>query len=68
MVNYWNAKTKNFKFTAKFPKVITAGKIGDFTSETINTLIKEGYESVWKEYPHFVSAPIAAYSTSSNNE
>ena len=36
-----------------------AGKIGDFTSETINTLIKEGYESVWKEYPHFVSAPIA---------
>jgi hypothetical protein len=27
-----------------------AGKIGDFTSETINTLIKEGYESVWKEY------------------
>jgi NTE family protein len=31
-----------------------AGKIGDFTSETIKTLIKEGYESTWKEYPQFV--------------
>jgi NTE family protein len=31
-----------------------AGKIGDFTSETINRLIKEGYESTWKEYPQFV--------------
>jgi NTE family protein len=31
-----------------------AGKIGDFTSETIQTLIKEGYESTWKEYPPFV--------------
>jgi hypothetical protein len=31
-----------------------AGKIGDFTSETIETLIKEGYESTWKEYPQFV--------------
>ena len=31
-----------------------AGKIGDFTSETIKTLIKEGYESTCKEYPQFV--------------
>ena len=31
-----------------------AGKIGDFTSETIKTLIKEGYESTWREYPQFV--------------
>jgi len=31
-----------------------AGKIGDFTSETIKTLIKEGYESTWKEYPQFM--------------
>ena len=32
----------------------TAGKIADFTSETIKRLIKEGYESTWKEYPQFV--------------
>ena len=32
----------------------TAGKVGDFTSETIKRLIKEGYESTWKEYPQFV--------------
>ena len=31
-----------------------AGKIGDFTSETIKTLIKEGYQSNWKEYPQYV--------------
>jgi NTE family protein len=31
-----------------------AGKIGDFTSETIKKLIKEGYESTRKKYPHFV--------------
>ena len=33
-----------------------AGKIGDFTSETIKKLIKEGYESTWKEYCQFVSS------------
>lgn len=33
-----------------------AGKIGDFTSETIRKLIKEGYESTWKEYCQFVSS------------
>ena len=26
MVNHWNMKPKNFKFTAKFPKVITHEK------------------------------------------
>jgi len=31
-----------------------AGRIGDFTSETIKKLIKEGYESTWKKYPQFV--------------
>jgi NTE family protein len=33
-----------------------AGKGGDFTSETIKKLIKEGYESTWKEYCQFVSS------------
>lgn len=33
-----------------------AGKIGDFTSETIKKLIKEGYESTWKGYCQFVSS------------
>lgn len=32
----------------------TSSKIGDFTSETIKKLIKEGYESTWKKYPQFV--------------
>src|SRR6185437_8092268 len=27
----------------------TSSKIGDFTSETIKKLIKEGYESTWKK-------------------
>lgn len=35
-----------------------AGKIGDFTSDTINTLIKEGYESVRKQCPQ-VASPTA---------
>ena len=33
-----------------------AGKVGDFTSETIKKLIKEGYESTWKEYCQLVSS------------
>jgi predicted acylesterase/phospholipase RssA len=32
----------------------TSSKIGDFTSETIKKLIKEGYESTWKKYPQLV--------------
>ena len=32
----------------------TSSKIGDFTSETIKKLIKEGYESTWKKFPQFV--------------
>lgn len=31
-----------------------SGKIGDFTSDTINKLVKEGYESTWKKYPQFI--------------
>ena len=31
-----------------------SGKIGDFTSETIKKLIKEGYESTWKKHPQFI--------------
>jgi hypothetical protein len=32
----------------------TSSKIGDFTSETVKKLIKEGYESTWKKYSQFV--------------
>jgi hypothetical protein len=28
-----------------------SAKDGDFTSETIDKLIKEGYESTWRKYP-----------------
>jgi NTE family protein len=31
-----------------------SAKDGDFTSETINKLIKDGYESAWRKYPQFV--------------
>jgi NTE family protein len=31
-----------------------SGKIGDFTSDTIKKLIKEGYESAWKKYPQSI--------------
>jgi len=31
-----------------------SGKIGDFTSDTIKKLIKEGYESTWKKYPQSI--------------
>ncbi len=31
-----------------------SGKIGDFTSDTIKKLIKEGYESTWKRYPQSI--------------
>ena len=31
-----------------------SGKIGDFTSDTIKQLIKEGYESTWKKYPQSI--------------
>src|SRR5215216_3420908 len=31
-----------------------SAKDGDFTSETINKLIKDGYESVWRKYPPFI--------------
>jgi hypothetical protein len=34
-----------------------SGKIGDFTSETIKKLIKEGYESTWKKYPQLAIQP-----------
>jgi hypothetical protein len=29
-------------------------KDGDFTSETIDKLIKDGYESTWRKYPQSV--------------
>src|ERR687898_2167389 len=31
-----------------------SAKDGDFTSETINKLIKDGYESTWRKYPSFI--------------
>jgi predicted acylesterase/phospholipase RssA len=31
-----------------------SAKDGDFTSETINKLIKDGYESTWRKYPPFI--------------
>jgi NTE family protein len=31
-----------------------SGKIGDFTTDTIKKLIKEGYESTWKKYPQSI--------------
>jgi predicted acylesterase/phospholipase RssA len=31
-----------------------SAKDGDFTSETINKLIKEGYESTWRKFPQFM--------------
>jgi NTE family protein len=31
-----------------------SGKIGDFTSDTIKKLVKEGYESTWKKYPQSI--------------
>jgi hypothetical protein len=31
-----------------------SAKDGDFTSETINKLIRDGYESTWKKYSPFV--------------
>jgi hypothetical protein len=31
-----------------------SAKDGDFTSETIDKLIKDGYESVWRKYPPFI--------------
>jgi hypothetical protein len=31
-----------------------SAKDGDFTSETIKKLIKDGYESTWRKYPQFV--------------
>ena len=35
------------------PDTISA-KDGDFTSETINKLIKDGYESTWRKFPQFM--------------
>ena len=35
------------------PDTISA-KDGDFTSETINKLIKDGYESTWRKCPQFM--------------
>ena len=35
------------------PDTISA-KDGDFTSETINKLIKDGYESAWRKFPQFI--------------
>ena len=31
-----------------------SAKDGDFTSETIDNLIKDGYESAWKKHPQFI--------------
>jgi hypothetical protein len=31
-----------------------SAKDGDFTSETINKLIKDGYESTWRKYPQSI--------------
>ena len=31
-----------------------SGKVGDFTSDTINKLIQEGYEATWKKYPQYM--------------
>jgi hypothetical protein len=31
-----------------------SAKDGDFTSETINKLIKDGYESAWRKHPQFI--------------
>jgi hypothetical protein len=31
-----------------------SAKDGDFTSETINKLIKDGYESAWRKFPQFI--------------
>ena len=31
-----------------------SAKDGDFTSETINKLIKDGYESTWRKFPQFM--------------
>ncbi|HEX2405865.1 MAG TPA: patatin-like phospholipase family protein, partial [Nitrososphaeraceae archaeon] len=31
-----------------------SAKDGDFTSETINKLIKDGYESAWRKFPQFM--------------
>jgi hypothetical protein len=31
-----------------------SAKDGDFTSETINKLIKGGYESTWRKYPQSI--------------
>jgi NTE family protein len=31
-----------------------SGKVGDFTSDTINKLIQEGYEATWKKYPQSI--------------
>jgi predicted acylesterase/phospholipase RssA len=31
-----------------------SGKIGDFTSDTIRKLVKEGYEATWKKYPQSI--------------
>src|SRR5919108_2220081 len=31
-----------------------SAKDGDFTSETIDKLIKDGYESAWRKYPPFI--------------
>ena len=35
------------------PDTISA-KDGDFTSETINKLIKDGYESTWRKFPQYM--------------
>ena len=31
-----------------------SAKDGDFTSETIKKLIKDGYESIWRKFPQFI--------------
>jgi hypothetical protein len=31
-----------------------SAKDGDFTTETINKLIKDGYESTWRKFPQFI--------------
>jgi NTE family protein len=46
--------TKIESITRRDDQDTISAKDGDFTSETINNLIKDGYESAWRKYPQFI--------------